>query len=108
TYNAHLRAIADRYDCRVVDLWSMNVLRDARAWSEDRLHLSAEGHRRVALRACEALGIEVDEDWREPWPPVPEQSWREQRVKDIQWARTHLAPWIGRRLRGESSGDGRS
>lgn len=107
TYNSHLWAIADRYDCHVLDLWSMRVLRDERAWGTDRLHLSAEGHRRVALRACEALGVPVEEDWRQPWPPPQEQSWRIQRVQDIQWAREYLAPWIGRRLRGRSSGDGR-
>ena len=55
-FNMHLRAIADRHQCHVVDLWSMNVLRDPRAWSADRLHLTPDGHRRVALRACEVIG----------------------------------------------------
>ncbi|MGW5648136.1 SGNH/GDSL hydrolase family protein [Saccharopolyspora sp. NPDC003752] len=108
TYNSHLRAIADKHGCYVMDLWSMRVLRDNRAWSEDRLHLSAAGHRRVALRACEALGVPVAADWREPWPVVPEMPWREQRAQDIRWAREYLAPWISRRLRGVSSGDGRT
>ncbi|GAA0510982.1 SGNH hydrolase [Saccharopolyspora subtropica] len=108
TYNSHLRAIADKHGCYVLDLWSMHVLRDPRAWSEDRLHLSAEGHRRVALRACEALGVPVEEDWREPWPAVPRVPWRQQRAQDLRWVREHLAPWISRRLRGVSSGDGRS
>jgi lysophospholipase L1-like esterase len=107
TYNSHLRAIADRHGCFVLDLWSMRVLRDARAWCEDRLHLSPEGHRRVALRACEALGVPTSADWREPWPSVPGVPWRAQRAQDIRWARAYLAPWIGRRLRGVSSGDGR-
>ena len=49
-FNMHLRAIADRHQCHVVDLWSMNVLRDPRAWGADRLHLTSDGHRRVALR----------------------------------------------------------
>jgi lysophospholipase L1-like esterase len=56
-YNMHLRAIADRHGCRVVDLWAMHVLRDPRAWSADRLHLTPDAHRRVALRACEAGGV---------------------------------------------------
>ena len=107
TYNAHLRAIADKSGCRVVDLWSMRVLQDGRAWSVDRLHLSSEGHRRVALRACEALGLAPEQDWREPWPASPERSWHTQRAEDLRWAREHLAPWIGRRLTGRSSGDGR-
>src|SRR5215472_15322735 len=67
-YNMHLRAIADQHGCHVVDLWGMKVLCDPRAWSADRLHLTPDGHRRVALRTCEVLGVSVDEDWREPWP----------------------------------------
>ena len=65
-YNMHLRAIADSHDCYLVDLWSMKTLRDPRAWSSDRLHLNADSHRRIALRACESLGIPVTEDWRAP------------------------------------------
>jgi hypothetical protein len=111
-FNMHLRAIADRHQCYVVDLWSMNVLRDPRAWSADRLHLTSDGHRRVALRACEVVGVPVDEDWREPWPPldlVPRSSavnWLAARRLDARWARMHAAPWVGRRIRGRSSGDG--
>jgi lysophospholipase L1-like esterase len=63
-YNMHLRAIADARGCYLVDLWSMRFLRHASAWSEDRLHLTADSHRRVALRASEVLGIPVTEDWR--------------------------------------------
>jgi hypothetical protein len=38
--------------------------------------------------------------------PLPRQSWRQARIDDIEWAREHFAPWIVRRLRRESSGDG--
>lgn len=107
TYNAHLRSIADKHGAYVMDLWAMTVLQDPRAWCEDRLHLNGEGHRRVALRACEALGMPTEQDWNEPWPEPPELSWSEQRAEDIRWAREYLAPWISRRLRGVSSGDGR-
>ncbi len=68
-FNMHLRAIADQHQCYLVDLWSMQVLADPRAWSADRLHLTPDGHRRVALRACEVLGVPVTADWREPWLP---------------------------------------
>ena len=67
-YNMHLRAIADRHRCHLVDLWSMRVLRDPRAWSADRLHLTPDAHHRVALRTCEVLGVAAAADWREPWP----------------------------------------
>lgn len=52
TYNGHVRAIADRYGCPVLDLWSLKTIQDRRAWDGDRLHLSPEGHTRVALRAA--------------------------------------------------------
>ena len=70
-YNLHVHEIAARHGCRLVDLWSMRSLLDPRAWAEDRLHLSAEGHRRLALAVCEELGLPVAADWREPWPAVP-------------------------------------
>jgi hypothetical protein len=66
----------------------------------------------VALRACEVLDVPVDEDWREPWPPLvqatrgPAASWVAARRLDARWARLHAAPWVGRRIRGRSSGDG--
>ncbi|MQY07807.1 SGNH/GDSL hydrolase family protein [Actinomadura macrotermitis] len=109
TYNMHLRAIADRRGCHVVDLWSSTAFYDPRAWSEDRLHLSAEGHRRMALRVAEALGVPAAQSWREPWPPLEAPAdWLTLRREDIHWARTYLLPWIGRRARGRSSGDGRA
>ncbi|WP_207631067.1 MULTISPECIES: SGNH/GDSL hydrolase family protein [unclassified Actinopolyspora] len=107
TYNSHLWAIAQRHGCYVVDLWSMRVLHDQRAWSEDRLHLSTEGHRRVALHAAEALGLAPGQDWRAPWPPERTRPWTARRGDDLHWVKQHLAPWIGRRIRGTSSGDGR-
>ena len=48
----------------------MRALKDTRAWSPDRLHLTTEGHRQVARRACEVLGIPAGEDWRVPPPPA--------------------------------------
>ncbi|WP_317496092.1 SGNH/GDSL hydrolase family protein [Haloechinothrix sp. LS1_15] len=111
-YNADLRAIAERHNARVVDLWAMDVLRDPRAWSEDRLHFTPEAHKRIALRTAEALGLPTEEDWRQPLWNADEQreaehtDWISQRRSDIEWTRAHLLPWIRRRIRGESLGDG--
>src|SRR5690606_35070233 len=106
-YNAHLRAIADRQGAKVVDLWSMDALHDVRAWSDDRLHFTAEGHRRIALRTAEVLGVPTAEDWREPWPETGgHPNWLTLRRSDLEWTRVHLLPWIRRQLRGESLGDG--
>ena len=105
-YNAHLRIIAARHDCLLVDLWSMRILRDPALWCDDRLHLGPEGHRRVALRVCEVLGVPAGADWRAPVPAAAEPRWLARRRADAQWARTYAAPWLRRRLTGASSGDG--
>jgi lysophospholipase L1-like esterase len=112
-YDMHLRAIADDYGCHLVDLWSMRVLRDPRAWSPDRLHLTSEGHRRVALRTCQVLGIPAAEDWRAPLPApagagtqARGAGWLAARRQDARWARQYAMPWVRRRLTGTSSGDG--
>jgi lysophospholipase L1-like esterase len=116
-YNMHLRGIADAYGCDLVDLWSMKTLQDNRAWDADRLHLTAEGHRRVALRTCEVLGLPADGDWRVPLPPVamelarsglPRSSrarWVAARRQDAHWIHEYAGPWLRRRLQGTSSGD---
>lgn len=105
-YNGHLHAIAERHGAMIVDLWAMAPLVDVRAWSDDRLHFSPEGHRRIALRAAEVLGVPVAEDWREPLPPAEPLPWLRQREADLAWTKTHLLPWVRRQLRGESMGDG--
>lgn len=108
TFNEHLRLIAARQGCTVVDMWAMPALRDRRAWAQDRIHLSAEGHAQVALLAAAALGLPVESDPLAPWPEQAARSRSEARREHVAWARSYLVPWIGRRLRGRSSGDGLS
>jgi lysophospholipase L1-like esterase len=69
-YNMHLRGIADEYGCDLVDLWSMRALKDPGAWSPDRLHLTTQGHQRVAQRTCEVLGIPPAGNWPATPPAV--------------------------------------
>ncbi|MBA2946912.1 SGNH/GDSL hydrolase family protein [Streptomyces himalayensis] len=99
--------LAARHGAVVVDLFGVAALSDQRMWDVDRLHLTPEGHRRVAEAVWQALGYEPEDDWRAPLPaPVP-PNWATQRIADARFARQHLLPWIGRRLTGRSSGDGR-
>ena len=103
-YNENLRAIADAHDCIVVDQWGLTALKDSRYWADDRLHMNALGHHTVAMGVLDALGVPHSLAPLDPPPMVP-QSWREARVEDVVWARTHLVPWVIRRLKRESSGD---
>ncbi|MFT2020506.1 SGNH/GDSL hydrolase family protein [Streptomyces sp. 796.1] len=105
---AHIDAVAARHGALVVDLFGAPVLGDARMWADDRLHLNTEGHRRVAEAVWQTIGLPATFDWREPLPPPVLPGWRSRRSADLRFARVHLAPWIGRRLTGRSSGDGRA
>ncbi|MFD4531932.1 SGNH/GDSL hydrolase family protein [Kitasatospora sp. NPDC058397] len=91
----------------VVDLFAAPCFDDRRLWGEDRLHLSPEGHRRVAEGVLEALGRPAAFDWRAPLPPAAPPGRAERLRADARWLGGHLGPWIGRRLTGRSSGDGR-
>jgi lysophospholipase L1-like esterase len=106
--NEIVATTAAGYECRVASLWGADVFDDGRLWSPDRLHLSSEGHRRVAAAVLESLG-RGDDAWRAPLPPAgtDRPSSRSQALReDARWARQHLGPWLARRVQGRSSGDG--
>ncbi|KAA9166549.1 SGNH/GDSL hydrolase family protein [Amycolatopsis acidicola] len=103
-YNEHIRVLAARHGALVVDMWAMRRLRDRRMWSADRLHLNALGHTEVAIAVLDVLGaphkLAPAELGPKPWVDP-----KRRRAENLNWAREHALPWIGRRLRGESSGD---
>jgi len=100
-----VRRVAKDHGAYLADLWEDDGFRDRRMWSIDRLHLNTAGHRRVAHHVLNALGLECDPEWGTTLPAATPAPWLTARRSDLQWARAHLAPWIGRRLTGRSSGD---
>ena len=100
-----VRRTANQHGAMLVDLWTDDALRDRRMWSIDRLHLSTAGHQRVAAHVLDALGVPAEPAWLAAPPAALPATWVRARADDLRWARLHLAPWIGRRLRGRSSGD---
>lgn len=103
-YNALVTAAAELEGARVVDLWRLPGLYDDRMWSSDRLHLSSDGHALVARAVLRVLDLDAGEDDARPLDAT-DRAWLAARHDDLVWARTHLAPWVGRKLRGRSSGD---
>ena len=102
--NAETEAIARRHGCMVVSYWGARVMDDPRLWDQDRLHLSSRGHDIAAQSAREALGLGSD-SWRTLLPYEPRPSLSRRLGSDVSWVLGHALPWVGRRLRGESSGD---
>ena len=108
TFNKSVRDVAAEVDAVLVDWSTAAFLADRRFLATDRLHLNADGHHRVAAGVLEQLGYPFDANWRVPLPPEDHIS-RSQAVRsDLHWFFTFALPWISRRLRGKSSGDGRS
>ena len=104
-FNRRLRAIAARHGATMIDIEGDGIAHPA-LWSPDRLHANGLGHERITSAAAAALGLEAG---REP-DPLPELRQMPRHVRiagDAAWAGRHLAPWVIRRVRGRSSGDGR-
>jgi len=103
--NDAVRATGERHGAMVIDLWADDEFANPLLWSDDRLHMSSIGHRRVAAHVLTALGIKPDPEWLASPGVAPRLSWAAARGSDVRWARQHLAPWVKRRLTGRSSGD---
>ncbi len=107
-FNSHVWSIARRHDAYVLDVWGMRSLQDWRMWASDRIHLTPDGHTRVAQAALVALGLEPDDErWDDPLAPLPPAPRLERMRADAVWLREHVYPWATRRLHGRSSGDAR-
>lgn len=101
---AAVSELTAKYDVPFADNWSDPELRRADYWCEDRLHLNAAGHRRVAARVLQTLGASPPAEWT---AKPPSQVTTPTLVDNVTYYRKYVLPWIGRRLAGRSSGDGR-
>jgi lysophospholipase L1-like esterase len=106
-YNENLRAVAARHESIVADMWALTELQDARMWDVDRLHFAPLGHHTIARMVLAALNVPNDLQPLKP-EPLPARNWRRARSEDLVWAREYFMPWVLRRIRHQSSGDGRS
>lgn len=107
-----VRATAAEFGALVAELGNHAALRDRRLWHEDRLHLAAQGHARVSAAVLETLGLHEPDLiggppgwWSVPLPPDRARGRLHELAVDARWLRRYLLPWVGRRLRGVSSGD---
>lgn len=106
-FNRGVREMAESTGAVVLDLAAVPVAGDPRLWSADRLHANAMGHARIADGLCALLEVPgSDQAWMEPLPTLPRPRRHQVAAVELAWARRHLAPWIVRRARGISSGDG--
>lgn len=103
-YNEIVRELADRHGVQVVDFWRFHEYADARLWDWDRIHMSSHGHRNMAIRVLERLGVPCTLAPVEP-SGAPRAAGLARVGDNIEWFRGFAVPWIGRRVRGISTGD---
>ena len=106
-FNKIVRHTAEITGAVLIDWNVAPFLSDLRFLAQDRLHLNAEGHYRVAQGVLEKLGLPYDSEWKTPLPPANPTPKIKKVRSDIRWILTFVLPWIWRRARGKSSGDGR-
>ncbi|MFJ3963319.1 SGNH/GDSL hydrolase family protein [Streptomyces sp. NPDC090036] len=107
--NDRIRAAAARQGVVVAETARPAAVTDPRMWTDDRLHASSVGHERIAAALAHAVGLPGSDDtWTHPLPPRAAGEGASSVAAELRWAAGFLGPWLGRRLRGRSSGDGRT
>lgn len=106
-FNENIRKVAAQYKVKLYESKGFEFLADRRFLAFDRLHMNPEGHRRLAQAVLEGLGKNFNPDWKIPLPPAKPKSRAFRYLENLIWFSTFALPWIWRRIRGKSSGDGR-
>ena len=107
-FNEQVREIGKEVGAIVIDGNYNEAFKDVRYLDRDRLHLNAKGHWLLAQGVLEQLNLPFDPSYKEPLPPMKPKPKIIQVIAFTAWILTFAIPWIIRRARGKSSGDGRS
>jgi lysophospholipase L1-like esterase len=104
-FNAGLRTIAAEHGALLLDAQQTTLGTDPHLWCDDRLHLNPHGHYQLACAMAAVLGLTSDKQTQTGEHRLTPA--RRGAREELRWIRAFLLPWIGRRLTGRSSGDGR-
>jgi lysophospholipase L1-like esterase len=108
-YNEAIRAAGEASGAIVVDIAAEPVSIDPRLWSRDRLHAGPLGHERIAAALAHTLGVDgADRSWAAPLPATVRRPPHALVTAELIWVQRYFRPWLVRRIRGRSSGDGRT
>jgi phosphatidylinositol alpha 1,6-mannosyltransferase len=102
-FASELRRIAERTGAMLLDLEAVPAIGDLDLWADDKVHLRSRGHRFLAYRAADVLGVPdaealggLDAALHADDDPVASGT----------WLRRDALPWAWRRVRGRTAGDG--
>ncbi|MFJ4224846.1 GDSL-type esterase/lipase family protein [Microbacterium sp. NPDC089695] len=98
-----LAGIAARTGAILIDTDMHPTLPDRPNWGEDLVHLSSRGHRFLAYRAGDVLGV----PHADALGALDAALHEHESIGAGLWWRRHALPWLWRRLHGRAAGDGR-
>jgi len=107
-FNRNVRAVGLEVGAIIADANEEAAFSDRRFLAFDRLHLNSTGHERVAQAVLEIINLPFDASWRDSLPLAKPQPKIVKAILTSLWFITFALPWMWRRARGKSSGDGRS
>jgi lysophospholipase L1-like esterase len=103
TLTVGVAELAATHGVTFVNAFHDTEIRRPAYWSTDRLHLNTAGHQRVAGLVLRALGDSMPAHEMHAGSPAARRL-----LAELRYYREHVLPWVGRRLRRRSSGDGRT
>jgi phosphatidylinositol alpha 1,6-mannosyltransferase len=108
SFNARLAVHAATHGAVFLDVASDASLTGDGRWADDRVHLNSAGHRALAYAAAGVLGVPDASQLAVLDAALHEGDEVDQpQLGTLDWVRVHVAPWVVRRLRGRTAGDGR-
>ncbi|MDZ8171294.1 glycosyltransferase [Microbacterium xanthum] len=102
-FNSELRRIAADTGALLLDLEALPAIGDLEMYAADKVHLRSRGHRFVAYRAADALGVPDAETLGGLDAALHADN---DPVLTGTWLQRDALPWIWRRVRGRTAGDG--
>jgi uncharacterized protein (DUF952 family)/lysophospholipase L1-like esterase len=104
--NEGIREAARASGSLLVDVAARGVGTDPRHWSPDRIHANPLGHALIAAAFADTLGRSGHADWADPLPAAAPTGRLRRLGTEARWLGGTVTPWLVRRARGRSSGDG--
>ncbi|WP_259614011.1 GDSL-type esterase/lipase family protein [Microbacterium paraoxydans] len=98
-----LAGTAARTGAILIDTDLHPSLGERQHWGEDLVHLSSRGHRFLAYRVAEVLGV----PHADALGLLDAALHENELIGRAAWWRRHALPWVWRRLHGRAAGDGR-
>ena len=104
-FNDQVRRLAEVHGAVLLDHTLMREYDDPRLWAPDKLHMSRQGHKRMAAFVmAEGLRVPHTLKIRDLGPREPRR-WRQALVDELGFVRSEVVPLVRSRIQGRRDGE---